>query len=111
MLGTQKTRCRKKAGWGAARKPAVRKSPVKKVAAKKAVKRVATKKVVAKKPRVSRSSSVKKASCAVACHKNHKHTAACKKVCSSSATRKVGSKSRVRTAHGWRQQLMRLMAK
>ncbi|AFS25144.1 hc2 nucleoprotein [Chlamydia psittaci M56] len=47
----------------------------------------------------------------MSCHKHHKHTASCQRVCASSAKRRCGSKSRVRTAHGWRQQLMKLVSR
>ncbi|WP_369016778.1 histone H1-like repetitive region-containing protein, partial [Chlamydia pneumoniae] len=59
----------------------------------------------------AKGSPKKAAACALACHKNHKHTSSCKRVCSSTATRKHGSKSRVRTAHGWRHQLIKMMSR
>ncbi|QYC82340.1 histone H1-like DNA-binding protein Hc2, partial [Chlamydia suis] len=92
------------------------------VAAKKTVARktVAKKTVATRKPVAKRTSSTKKAAVAAkagVCMKKHKHTAACgraaasgAKICASSAKRKTHH-NRTRTAHSWRQQLMKLVAR
>ena len=120
MLGVQKKRSTRKT---AARKTVVRKPTAKKTTtAKKApVRKVAAKKTVAtRKPSVSRTTSTKKTAVAAkagVCMKKHKHTAACGrtaasgvKVCASTTKRKAHH-NRTRTAHSWRQQLMKLVAR
>lgn len=129
MLGVQKKRSIRKTAARktvvrkpAAKKTAAKKAPVRKVAAKKTVARktVAKKTVAARKPVAKRVASTKKSSVAVkagVCMKKHKHTAACGrvaasgvKVCASAAKRKTNP-NRSRTAHSWRQQLMKLVAR
>ncbi len=83
-------------------------------------KTVAKKAVAARKPAAKRTVSTKKTAVAAkagVCMKKHKHTAACGrvaasgvKVCASSAKRRTHH-NRSRTAHSWRQQLMKLVAK
>lgn len=129
MLGVQKKRSTRKTAAKktvvrkpAAKKTAAKKTPVRKVAAKKTVARktVAKKTVATRKPVAKRTSSTKKAAVAAkagVCMKKHKHTAACgraaasgAKICASSAKRKTHH-NRTRTAHSWRQQLMKLVAR
>lgn len=111
MLGVQKKRSSKKTATKAVRKPA-RKATAKKTATRKPAVRKTVRKTVAKKTTALKPAARKAvAKPAMSCHKHHRHTASCQRVCASSAKRRCGSKSRVRTAHGWRQQLMKLVAR